>query len=269
MLSLLRYEVRSRLGAILGWGVGLALFATLYVGFYPEIGSSFSSLEDLSIYRAMGVELGGVEGYITSTAVQFTPIILGIFAIIAGTGTLAGQEDRGTLELVLASPLKRWQIVSMKALALGIVMLLILGIAALGNLLVVKAVDIEMQNSAWALPAAILNAWPVTMAFAMISLFLGTFLPTRRTAALVAAVVFLSNYFGQMAVNMVDSLDPVRPFLLFTYFDSSQTVLLDGVHARDVLVLIGVALVFLVLAVVSFQRRNVTVAAWPWDRAAA
>lgn len=37
--------------------------------------------------------------------------------------------------------------------------------------------------------------------------------------------------------------------------------------ASDVLILVGAAVVFFILALVSFQRRNVTVGAWPWQRA--
>ena len=41
----------------------------------------------------------------------------------------------------------------------------------------------------------------------------------------------------------------------------------EGVKASDVMVLLGAAAIFYVLALLSFQRRNVTVGAWPWQRA--
>jgi ABC-2 type transport system permease protein len=67
--------------------------------------------------------------------------------------------------------------------------------------------------------------------------------------------------------GLVESLDPIKPLSLFTYFDSSETVFSEGVQASDVLILLGVAAVFFALALLSFQRRNVTVGAWPWQRA--
>jgi hypothetical protein len=44
-------------------------------------------------------------------------------------------------------------------------------------------------------------------------------------------------------------------------------VFIDGAQAGDILLLLGVTVVFFALALVGFQRRNVTVGAWPWQRA--
>lgn len=266
MFNLFKFEFLSRCGAIFGWGIGLALFGAMYIGLLPEVGAAMESIKDLSIYQAMGIELGSSAGYLASTVVQFSPIILGIFAIISGTAILAGEEDNGTLELVLASPLRRWQIVSMKALALGIVLVFMLLISAAGSILVLNSIDMDIDVAAPDLLVAILNGWPITMAFTMISLWLGSYLPSRRIASLVATVVFIASYFGEMAVNMVESLEPLRKLSLFSYFDSTQTVFTDGVQTSDLLTLIGVALLFFVLALLSFQRRNITVGAWPWQK---
>ena len=133
MFNLLKHELRSRWGAILGWGVGLFLFGAMYTAIFPEMAEEMASLADLSIYQAMGIEMGTFEGFIGSTVVLFVPIILGIYVITASTQTLAGEEDGGTLEVVLAMPLHRWQIVSMKALALALSTLLMTRIGIPGT----------------------------------------------------------------------------------------------------------------------------------------
>jgi ABC-2 type transport system permease protein len=268
MLNLLKYELQSRLGAVLGWGIGLGLFGTLYIALFPEMGDQMADLADLPIYQSLGMDLGSFAGFIASSAVQFTPIILGIYAIITSTESLAGEEDRGTLELVLAMPMHRWQIVSMKAIALAIVSFLILAIAGIGYILTLNAISasVDVDVTTAQLIFAVLNSWPVTMAFMMMGLFLGAYLPNRRSASLALTVIFITSYFGENMVSMVGSLDWVKPFSLFTYFDSSITVFTGGVKTGDILILLGVAVVFFVLALVSFQRRNVTVGAWPWNR---
>jgi hypothetical protein len=43
-------------------------------------------------------------------------------------------------------------------------------------------------------------------------------------------------------------------------------MLTDDVAWGDMLVLLLMSIGFLVLAVLSFQRRNLTVGAWPWQR---
>lgn len=68
----------------------------------------------------MGFFVDTFESYLGSTVVLFTPIILGIYAIGTSTHTLGGEEDEGTLELVMAMPLHRWQIVTGKVIAIGV-----------------------------------------------------------------------------------------------------------------------------------------------------
>ncbi len=269
MLNLLKYELQSRFGAIFGWGIGLGLFGAMYIAIFPEVGDKMSVLADLSIYQAMGIDLGSFAGFIASSAVQFTPIVLGIYAIITSTDTLAGEEDRGTLELTLAMPIHRWKIVSMKALAMAIVSFLILVIAGFGFVLTLNGISatVDLDITSAQLFFSVLNGWPVTMAFMMMGLFLGAYLPNRRSASLTLTVIFIASYFGENLAGMVESLDWVKPFSLFTYFDATAEVFTNGPEIGDILILLGVALVFFVLALVSFQRRNVTVGAWPWIRA--
>ena len=116
---------------------------------------------------------------------------------------------------------------------------------------------------------AVLSGWPVTLAILMIGLFCSAFFPNRRTAAIATTIVFLVGYLGEVVVLNVDSLNFVKPLLLFYYFDSSAEVFTKGVRAADVGVLLGVAGVFFVFTLISFQFRDITTGQWPWQRAQA
>ena len=269
MLNLLKHELLSRRGSILGWGIGLALFGAMYIAIFPEMGDAMAALADLSIYQAMGIELGTFEGYIASSVVQFIPIILGIYAIITSTQTLAGEEDSGTLELILTMPLHRWQIVSVKAVAMAIATFLMLFIAGLGNGATLNAIKatVEVDVTATELFIATLSGWPITMAFIMMGLFWGAYLPNRKAAALTTSVIFMVSYFGETLAGFADSLDVIKPFSLFYYFDSSSAIFIEGIQASDIWFLLAVAAIFFALALLAFQRRDVTVGVWPWQRA--
>ena len=145
MLNLLKHELQSRTGATIGWGIGLILFGALYIGIFPEVGEQMAGLADLSIYKAMGMDVSSFAGFIASVLLQFLPLLLGIYAITTSTQTLAGEEDNGTLELVLAMPIKRWQIVAVKACAIAVVAFIILVIAGAGNALVLNAIKATIE----------------------------------------------------------------------------------------------------------------------------
>jgi ABC-type transport system involved in multi-copper enzyme maturation permease subunit len=65
---------------------------------------------------------------------------------------------------------------------------------------------------------------------------------------------------------MVSSLEPLKPLFLHTYLDATGRSVTQGQQLGDVVVLLIVGLVAFTLALVFFQRRDVTVGAWPWQR---
>ena len=273
MLSLLKHELWSRWGAVLGWGIGLALFGIMYVAIYPEFNEKMdlAAMSDISFYQAFGFDMASFEGFIASSVVQFIPLILAIYVIMTSTATLAGEDDGGTLELIVTMPLNRWQITTMKATAMAIVAFLILVIAGAGSAIALNGIreSIEVDVTGSQLFVAILSGWPITLAFLMIGLFCGACLPNRRTASMAATMIFLISYFGEPVAGFVESLDVMKPFSLFYYFDSTAGVFSEGVQAGDVWVLLGVATFFFALAVIAFERRDITVGQWPWERAKA
>jgi len=269
MINLLKHEIKSRWVITLVWGIALSLFGATYITIFPEVEEQITALADWSIYRAMGFDMGTFEGFLGSTVVLVIPLILGIYVIISSTRTLAGEEEEGTLELLLAMPLHRWQIVGAKAISIGLSTFLILVIAGAGNGLVLNWIKgiVEIDVTFQQLFIAVINGWPLTLVVAMIGLFLGAYLPTQRSAALTLTVFFIVSYFGENLASFVESLSLLEPYSIFTYFDTSANVFREGVQTKDVLTLLGVAAMFFVLALLSFQRRNVTVGAWPWQPA--
>lgn len=268
MLSLLIHEIKSRWMAILGWGFSLILFGAIYISIFDGMFEQMKVFKDLSIYKIAGMHLGSVEGYIASVVLAYIAILVGIYCIVTSTSTLAGEEDHGTLELIAATPLSRWQILTAKAVALSVVVLFLMIIAAIGNALLLEVImfDTQINVTPVDLFVALISSLPLAVGFIMIGLFLGAILPNRRIAVTVMSVYFVLSYFGENVAGMVKSLEPIRYFSIFNYYNTTATIFSDGPQLSDILVLLGIAAVFYVLALICFRRRNITVGAWPWQR---
>ncbi len=271
MRRLLLQELRFRRGAIIGWGLGLLFFPVVYVSLYPTFAdqmSSFQEILDLPIYQAMGISMASFEGYMASTVTNLIPVILAIYAIINGTGTLAGEEDSGRLEMIVALPIPRWQIVAVKAVALGVALLLILAIAAAGAALTLLSIlgQVDTKVTAADLFLSLMAAWPLLMAVGMISLFLGTFCPSRRVASMIATVVVVASYLGSNLTGMIASLESIEKLFLFHFYEATAGALEHGQQLGNMLVLLAIALIAFGIAVFFFQKRDLTVGAWPWQR---
>ncbi len=273
MFKLLLHELRIRRGAILGWGIGMAVFAGYIIILYPEFAEPMAAmnLEDIALYQILGdfSEFASFTGFVSAEVLIFLPLLLAIYAIVNGTGTLAGEEDNGTLEPIMALPLPRWQLVLSKAIALSLALLLILLIVGLAMAVSTNSLPEDIETSGVTAADMILTAlaiWPLVGFFAMLSLFLGALMPSRRIAAITATVILVVSYFGNNLASMVDWLERIQPLFPFYYFDSAN-LLKEGPDTQDTLILLAAGAVSLILALVFFQLRNVTVGAWPWQRA--
>lgn len=270
MFNLFKHELTSRWMGILGWGIGLTLFSSIYIGVYPDMADEMASLANLSIYRMMGIDLASFAGYIASIVVQILPIILGVNVVMMATGTLAGEEENGTLELVVAMPLKRWQIVTMKTVALLISIFLIMVIFGLGSALilnmVIESVDISIDIEPIQLFYALIWTYPLMVAIFGISLFLGAFMPTRRSALIVMFTFYLASYLGNSVSAMVESMEWAANISLFSYVNTTATVFTDGADMTNTGILLAIGVIFFGLALWAFQGRNLTVGQWIWER---
>jgi len=273
MLKLLLHELRARRGAILGWSIGIAIFGGYVVILYPEFAEPLSAFDlgDIAIYEVLGDfgDIATFSGLVSAEVFTFLPVLLAVYAILNGTGTLAGEEDNGTLEPLLALPIPRWQLVITKALAIGIAFGIILLIASAAIVGAFNSLPSNVDTGgieAVDLLVGTLAVWPLVMFFATLSLFLGGYLPNRRIASTTATIIMIVSFFGNNLAGLVKGLEKVQFLFAFHYFDSGD-LLANGPAAKDTSILLGASAIMLIMALVSFERRNVTVSAWPWQKA--
>ena len=269
MARLIWQELKFRRNAIIGWGLGLCFFPIVYIGIYPSVADQMAGFGDLALYQYMGMSLNTFGNWVGSILLVFMPLIASVYAIINGTGTLAGEEEDGRLEMMVTLPLPRWKIVVAKAIAFSLALFIILLIVATVSVLVFVAIQSQVETDITGIHIfmAVLSIWPLTFAMGMIGLFLAAFAPSRRVALMLAAAVLVVGYLGPNLAASTAALEPFEPFFLFTYLDPAGQAIQNGQGFGDMLVLVLVGLVALALAVFFFGRRNLTVGAWPWQRA--
>jgi ABC-type transport system involved in multi-copper enzyme maturation permease subunit len=68
----------------------------------------------------------------------------------------------------------------------------------------------------------------------------------------------IAMYLIDALANIVDGLNAIRPVSLFKYY-AAHDPLRYGLNPGDCAVLIGVTIVFLVVSLVAFERRDLSV----------
>ena len=103
--------------SLVWWGLGVVGFVALYAAIYPTV-RDLPDIDDLldsypealrAFIGASGdLDLSTPEGYLKTEAFSFLlPLLFLIFGIGAGAAAIAGEEEHGTMELLLAQPLSR------------------------------------------------------------------------------------------------------------------------------------------------------------------
>ena len=121
------------------WTVGLAGYVALIASVYPTVRDNpdleklvESYPEALKAFVAFGgqFDFTSAAGYLGSELFSFMmPALFLVAAVGHGAGTLAGEEERGTIDLLLSSPLSRTRVALEKLAAMCV------ELAALGAVL--------------------------------------------------------------------------------------------------------------------------------------
>lgn len=256
--------LRDLQGQILGWGTGAGLLGLLVILLYPPFQDQMGALTELlssyppalSAFFGDMSKLGQWEGWLNVEFYSWVPPILAIFAVGTGTGLIAGEEEKGTLDLLLSHPVRRWRLVADKFGAFVVATLLICLLAA-AFLIAGAAMIGETENLAGVLQAT-LDIVPVTLAGGTFALMASVVLRRRRWATTAALVVVIGSWFVDSLGKAVEVVEPYRPFTLFYYYEGGAA-LTDGRDWGNTGVLLGLTALFLALSLAAFQQRDVAV----------
>lgn len=239
-----------------------ALLAVLMLLLYPSIAEEYAEIDLPEFYDVFFGEasLATPEGFLAAEYFSWIPIIIIVIAVIAGTGAIAGEEGNGTLEFLMAEPVTRRAVIVRKAIGLALATGAMSLAAFPGLVLGAILVDFELGYDRM-LQASLLMLLQVWF-FLGLSVLAGAALPSRSAAAMavtgLAVVAYFANVVGTLIAEAAWLAD-VNPFGWADY----PATLLHGPQWIGSSLLAGFTLLFLALAVWSFERRDIGAAHWP------
>jgi ABC-2 type transport system permease protein len=253
--------LRDQRRALLWWAVGIGLVVLMYSAFYPSIEQNAAQFNDYmkNLPEAVRNLLGGSdiaspEGYLMSEIFSFLgPILLLVFAIGAGARAIAGEEESGTLDLLLSTPVRRRRVVTDKFLATALGTLLLATTAWIVTAVAGPAFDLTVAFAG--LTAAFLNLFLMALAFGTIALAVGAATGSKSLAIGVASGAALATFLLKTFASVTSWLEPYR-FLSPFYYYTGHDPLRNGFDIVDPIVLAGISAVALAVALMSFERSD-------------
>ncbi|HLX59382.1 MAG TPA: ABC transporter permease subunit [Ktedonobacteraceae bacterium] len=263
--SVLSKSLRDFRVPMLGWGYGMALL--MVAGFAtatPAVLAGFVSLAPLLGFLGQPYAMQTPEGYITFRYLETVlPLLLSFWPILAGSRLVRGEEERGTMDVLLATPQPRARLLLEKISALCIALIVIAVLFALGAV----AGEARLAGGHIDFVRALLTGLNLSLLaffFSMVALLLSQLTASRSAAAGWASGVLLLaallDITGRVASgSWVQYLSP------FYYYNLNRP-LIPGFQNQPlaVLPLLGLSALCAALSFVLFARRDVGRPAFAW-----
>jgi ABC-2 type transport system permease protein len=245
------------------FGLGMAAYGLLIVQVWPtmransEVFAQYIRSFPEALMKAFGVtDLTTFAGFIGAEYLNFTwPLIASVFVVTAGSAVVAQEIDRGTIELWLSVPERRWRLLGAKlgALLLGVVVIAAVSVVAIaiGSPFVGEA----PQPTALAATGLVLASYGVAVA-GYCALF-SSFLSERAKAAGLGAAVTLASYLASIIGGLSKDVEGLKYLSLSSAFHPQLALESGAPSWTEVGALFGIGVVCALAALVAFERRDV------------
>ncbi len=252
-----RLDISSRRRSLIGYCLGMAIYALIVVAMYPAFKTSMS-LDNLIRSDSTAAALFGVTGPISSTGgwldgniyANFFPLIMLMLTIGYGAACLAGQDEDGTLGLLAALPVRRTAIVTQKAAAMAAQAA---ALAATVAVLVIIGRSFQLSVTATNVAAASAAVFLMGLDFGLITMAAGALTGRKGTAIGIGTILAAASYLVSTLAPVASWIRPGRYASLF-YWSTGNSQISHGVSPADYAVLLTTGLGALAAAIFAFRR---------------
>ncbi len=213
--------------------------------------------EALKAFIAFGgaVDYTSGAGYLGSELFSLMiPLLFIVCAVGNGAGAIAGEEERGTLDLLLSTPVTRRRVAVEK---IGAMVLELAGLGAvLWAALWIGATVVGMDDvSAAHLAAATAGAGLLALVFGAIAFLVGAATGHRALAIGLATAGAVAAYLVNGLAALVEVLEVPQKLSPFYHYAIGDP-LRQGLALDHTLVLVALALAAALAGVLAFERRD-------------
>jgi ABC-2 type transport system permease protein len=259
--ALFAHTWRSQRTKLLVVCIAIAAWSVFLPVIYQSFGVQMKSLVDSGIIPKQLTNFGGGDVFSLSGAVALgyvhpiSIILLSVFAIGFTTSAVAGERQRGTLEVLLARPLSRRTVYATLLASVLVFVGLVLAAASIGTLIGSAIMGVVNELAVDRLPTLWLNGFLLWGAIAAIGLAASVSFDRLTPALGITMAIVVVSYFVDILGSLWPDAAGLQRYSLFHYLAARD--ILNGT-----LDLVGFALLALVgsiaigLALIVFPRRD-------------
>ena len=267
MFEITRYEFDRRVKGAVVLAVLLAVMSFGIVALFPSIETSGADLEAYwqSLPPAMKAAFGASGGAFSLTTMEgflavelyqfFWLLLLGIYTAYIAGGLIAGDVERGRLDVLLATPVSRSKVIIEKFLSL-VPTLVVLNVIV-GAVVYVSVVAIGESVSLSDLVVAHLLSIPYLLACGAIGLLLSVVfdhadVAQRAGLGAIFALFLLDSVASSADMGWLGAISPTH------YYDPTAILVSSEYDWTGAVVLLAGIVVLVLVSRVIFQRKDIS-----------
>lgn len=249
--------------SLLGWTLAIAAVAVMYASFWPTVNTpqmqqAMASYPQEVLEAFNYNDLATAAGYVGSSVYGLLiPLLVAVFAIAYGTRTVAGDEEAGTLDLLLAHPVSRTRTALHRFGALLTALMIIGAVLWLAMLAITGPARLD-GISAGEFAAATLQLGLLGACLGAVAFAVGAATGRKALAIGVTAGVTVLAYLANGVFPQLEGLEWTRDVSPWHWSVGGEP-LKNGLQIGDSLLLLGTTAVLVALGTWAFNRRDVAV----------
>jgi len=262
--NLLKQSLAERRVSLTIYAASVALYGVIILAIWPSMQTSgISEMWDRypeSIKKAFGatINFAQFDGFITlEYLAQMWVIIMAAFAIGVATSSLAGEIEKGSMELLLSQPIARRTIVVTRHFYLSVTLVALIAATMIPLMIGAPLVDGELSNKGVA--AVSLLAFLFYEAIGSVTFLFSAIASSRGRALFAALVILIASYTLDLLAKFNEFIDNFHFLSLFYYYDPYRYMHDASIAWGDLAVLAVITLVSTAAAVIWFERRDIAV----------
>lgn len=210
---------------------------------------------DVLVAMIGGADMGTFEGFLQAEIFSITvPVVFGVLAVLIGARAVAGEEEKNTMDLLLANPVPRSKIIIEKTIALVGYSTALGAVTFVGTWATVALAEPELATANIA--ATSLLATLLGLVFGGAAMLIGSATGKSRIAAYATSFLILAGYFLWTFMPLSENFAGWAKVSPFHYYLGSDP-LVNGMNWTHAAVLTGVFVILVAASLPAFQRRDV------------
>ncbi|MFA5107010.1 MAG: ABC transporter permease subunit [Patescibacteria group bacterium] len=265
MWSIIVRFLKDRRISLLVYCLSGVAFLEMYVAIYPSIFSQAARFNELfqsypkEFLKAFGVDrldMSTLENYIAMEHFSMIwPLMMIILMISIAGGALAGEIERGTIELVLSRPISRLKLF-IGRYTYGFIALAIFILTTVFMIIPLAELHNVTYDAGRYYLIAILGLLFGLAVFSLAMLASALFSEKGRVSMIMGGLLVLM-YVLNLVAALKENLSDLKYLSFFHYFDAQSALTKGELNLTSVWVFAGIIVVSTIVGAVVWKRRDV------------